>query len=361
MPATPTTGPRARGRYGDDYYGAFLRDPDGNSIEAVHHDALRRGEGIIDHLWIRVADLAAATSFYSIVAAAAGFDLRTKGPSGRPSAARRGDRSHSSPGPATENLHMAFPGDDDGVRRFYDVPSPPGIAATASPVSGPRTTRLLRRLRPRSRWQQHRGGQPPPALSQSGAPGARRSARRPRARGGWCWLVGDGRHDRRVRDMQVPEAVNASGRVDHRPAVAGTAHGAGPDRVEIGRHRSGAVAPQLVCGRRGDLGCSWCSTCPGPARDPISWRHSSRPSRIAVMSRSEPRYCGVRAGSCSGSLERSVTAPVHSGRRSAAFSPRTCSCAPESRRRPPRSARPSGGGPRLRRRPGSCVPARSPG
>ena len=51
--------PGPRPQYKDDYYGAFLLDPDGNSAEAVHHDDLRRG-GSIDHLWVRVADLALA-------------------------------------------------------------------------------------------------------------------------------------------------------------------------------------------------------------------------------------------------------------------------------------------------------------
>ena len=48
--------PGPRPEYGDDYYGAFLLDPDGNSAEAVHHETLRTG-GYVDHLWIRVADL----------------------------------------------------------------------------------------------------------------------------------------------------------------------------------------------------------------------------------------------------------------------------------------------------------------
>jgi catechol 2,3-dioxygenase-like lactoylglutathione lyase family enzyme len=39
--------PGPRPQYRDDYYGAFLLDPDGNSVEAVHHSALRRG-GWID-------------------------------------------------------------------------------------------------------------------------------------------------------------------------------------------------------------------------------------------------------------------------------------------------------------------------
>ena len=58
--------PNPRPEYGEDYYGAFLLDPDGNSAEAVHHSRLRRG-GNDDHLWIRVADVAAAKAFYAIV------------------------------------------------------------------------------------------------------------------------------------------------------------------------------------------------------------------------------------------------------------------------------------------------------
>ena len=51
--------PGPRPQYRDDYYGAFLLDPDGNSAEAVHHGDRAR-DGAIDHLWIRVADVAAA-------------------------------------------------------------------------------------------------------------------------------------------------------------------------------------------------------------------------------------------------------------------------------------------------------------
>src|SRR3954447_1166007 len=68
--------PGPRPRYRDDYYGAFLRDPDGNSAEAVHHGALRRG-GVIDHLWMRVADLPAARRFYETIAPHAGLTVRT--------------------------------------------------------------------------------------------------------------------------------------------------------------------------------------------------------------------------------------------------------------------------------------------
>jgi len=59
--------PGPRPQYGETYYGAFLLDPDGNSVEAVHHDDVRRG-GVVDHLWIGVRDLERSFAFYSLIA-----------------------------------------------------------------------------------------------------------------------------------------------------------------------------------------------------------------------------------------------------------------------------------------------------
>jgi catechol 2,3-dioxygenase-like lactoylglutathione lyase family enzyme len=130
--------PGPRPQYGDDYYGAFLREPSGNSIEAVHHEQTRRREGIVDHLWIRVTDLAAATAFYRSVAAAAGFDVRYEGPE-RTSFARGASGGSFSlvSGPPTENLHVAFPGDDDAVRRFYDDAIAAGYRGNGEPGERP--------------------------------------------------------------------------------------------------------------------------------------------------------------------------------------------------------------------------------
>jgi catechol 2,3-dioxygenase-like lactoylglutathione lyase family enzyme len=104
--------PGPRPEYGDTYYGGFLLDPDGNSAEAVCHDGLREG-GAVDHVWIRVADVAAAKRFYETIAPYAGLRLAEE------SAERvqfRGATSSFSlvPGTPTEQLHMAFPTDDDG-------------------------------------------------------------------------------------------------------------------------------------------------------------------------------------------------------------------------------------------------------
>jgi catechol 2,3-dioxygenase-like lactoylglutathione lyase family enzyme len=64
--------PGLRPEYMDDYYGSFLLDPDGNSAEAVHHGQMR-GSGAIDHVWMRVSDLAAARAFYEAVAPYGGY------------------------------------------------------------------------------------------------------------------------------------------------------------------------------------------------------------------------------------------------------------------------------------------------
>src|SRR4051812_9980186 len=58
--------PGARTVYGPDYYGGFLLDPDGNSIEAVYRDREHPvTEGRIDHLWLRVRDPQASRRFYT--------------------------------------------------------------------------------------------------------------------------------------------------------------------------------------------------------------------------------------------------------------------------------------------------------
>jgi catechol 2,3-dioxygenase-like lactoylglutathione lyase family enzyme len=94
--------PGPRPVYGDDYYGGFLLDPDGNSAEGAHHDTLRDG-GSIDHLWIRVADVAASKRFYE----QAGFRLGTDTPQ---RANFKGDSGSFSvlAGTPTENLEIAF-------------------------------------------------------------------------------------------------------------------------------------------------------------------------------------------------------------------------------------------------------------
>jgi catechol 2,3-dioxygenase-like lactoylglutathione lyase family enzyme len=106
--------PGPRPQYTPDYYGSFLLDPDGNSAEAVHHSAMR-GEGAIDHLWIRVADVDASKRFYADVAPHAGFRLADEAPAWARFAGEGGSFSLIA-GRPTENVHMAFRGSVSGAR-----------------------------------------------------------------------------------------------------------------------------------------------------------------------------------------------------------------------------------------------------
>ena len=99
--------PGPRPEYGEDYYGGFLLDPDGNSAEAVHHGGLRRG-GVVDHVWIRVADVAASKRFYELVAPHAGFRLAADTPERARFAGESGSFSVVAGGTPTEAVHMAF-------------------------------------------------------------------------------------------------------------------------------------------------------------------------------------------------------------------------------------------------------------
>jgi catechol 2,3-dioxygenase-like lactoylglutathione lyase family enzyme len=130
-------GPGPRPEYRSDYYGAFLLDPDGNSAEAVHHGALRRS-GIVDHLWIRVADVAAARRFYETIAPAAGLHLGHESPELVRFAGDSGSFSLVR-GTPTENLHLAFPTDDDAdVRRFHLLATDAGYRSNGPPGERPR-------------------------------------------------------------------------------------------------------------------------------------------------------------------------------------------------------------------------------
>jgi catechol 2,3-dioxygenase-like lactoylglutathione lyase family enzyme len=110
--------PGLRPEYREDYYGSFLLDPDGNSVEAVHHGAMRTG-GCIDHLWIRVADVAESKRFYETVAPHAGFRLKQDTPDRARFVGSSGSFSVVA-GTPTEHLHMAFPASENGtVEAFH--------------------------------------------------------------------------------------------------------------------------------------------------------------------------------------------------------------------------------------------------
>jgi catechol 2,3-dioxygenase-like lactoylglutathione lyase family enzyme len=106
--------PGSRPEYGDDYYGGFLLDPDGNSAEAVHYADKLRDDGTVDHLWIRVRDVAASKRFYELVAPFGRFELLFDSPERAMFAGGKGSFSVVS-GEPTENVHLAFPTDDNAT------------------------------------------------------------------------------------------------------------------------------------------------------------------------------------------------------------------------------------------------------
>jgi catechol 2,3-dioxygenase-like lactoylglutathione lyase family enzyme len=129
--------PGPRQEYLPDYYGSFLRSPDGNSVEAVHYDDVPRRSGVVDHVWIRVADLAASTAFYSVAAECLGLEIRER--PGRTSLEGPDGGSFSLvAGEPTRHVHMAFPTDNAGVDRFHAVLTAAGHPDHGAPGERPR-------------------------------------------------------------------------------------------------------------------------------------------------------------------------------------------------------------------------------
>lgn len=114
--------PGERPQYTPSYYGAFLRDPDGNSAEAVHHDGVRT-DGNVDHVWLRVRDVAAARRFYATIAPHAnlriGTDTAERVSFDRAAGAAGGTFSVVAGEQPTERVHMAFPGTGADVDAFH--------------------------------------------------------------------------------------------------------------------------------------------------------------------------------------------------------------------------------------------------
>ena len=124
--------PGPRPQYSLDYYGAFLLDPDGNSAEAVHHGSRAERRGI-DHLWIRVADVAAAKRFYELVAPYGGYTLRADAPT-RAHFAGEGGSFSLVAGAPTEHVHVAFgAADDTTVEVFHRAAVDAGYRDNGAP------------------------------------------------------------------------------------------------------------------------------------------------------------------------------------------------------------------------------------
>jgi catechol 2,3-dioxygenase-like lactoylglutathione lyase family enzyme len=114
--------PGPRPQYSEDYYGGFVLDPDGNSVEAVHGGWPRGGENRIDHLWIRVRDLEAQRRFWETVAPALGLRVGWERPQRFHVAGSERQFALVRDDPITENVHLAFPAPDNAtVEEFHRI------------------------------------------------------------------------------------------------------------------------------------------------------------------------------------------------------------------------------------------------
>jgi catechol 2,3-dioxygenase-like lactoylglutathione lyase family enzyme len=128
--------PGERTQYSPTYYGGFLLDPDGNSVEAVHYDrdpAVPAGR--VDHLWLRVRNPQASGRFYAAIAPHAGLRLTLD----EPGRVRLSGSDYSfslvrDERPLTEHVHLAFPARDDAtVRAFHAAALAAGYADNGPP------------------------------------------------------------------------------------------------------------------------------------------------------------------------------------------------------------------------------------
>ena len=127
--------PGPRPEYNESYYGAFVLDPDGNSIEAVHRDAVNPG---LDHLWLRTCDVAAARRFYETVAPLVGVRLVHDAPEKVRFTDGQGSFTFVDGAEPTERVHLAFgAGDRATVDAFHAAAVSAGYTDNGAPGERP--------------------------------------------------------------------------------------------------------------------------------------------------------------------------------------------------------------------------------
>jgi catechol 2,3-dioxygenase-like lactoylglutathione lyase family enzyme len=131
--------PGPRPHYHPDYYGGFLLDPDGNSVEAVYRPPRTLGGEPIDHLWLGVADLEESRRFWETIASALGLGVEERSPSLVLVAGHERHFALVADGrPPTENVHLAFPvSDDETVAAFHGVATGAGYRDNGGPGERP--------------------------------------------------------------------------------------------------------------------------------------------------------------------------------------------------------------------------------
>ena len=128
--------PGPRPEYTETYYGGFVLDPDGNSIEAVHHYRSRTGE--IDHVWLRTTDIGAVKQFYGTIAGPVGIELVRE----QPELVRYSDGAGSFTfvvgDEPTEHVHLAFGVNDrEAVAAFHRPATEAGYLDNGLPGERP--------------------------------------------------------------------------------------------------------------------------------------------------------------------------------------------------------------------------------
>jgi catechol 2,3-dioxygenase-like lactoylglutathione lyase family enzyme len=128
--------PGPRPEYDETYYGAFVLDPDGNSVEAVHHHTSR--EGSLDHLWLRTRDVVAQKGFYDAVAPVVGLRLVHDTPERVRFTDGAGSFTFVEGEPPTERVHLAFGAPDrETVDAFHAAALAAGHADNGGPGERP--------------------------------------------------------------------------------------------------------------------------------------------------------------------------------------------------------------------------------
>jgi catechol 2,3-dioxygenase-like lactoylglutathione lyase family enzyme len=121
--------PGPRPQYREDYYGGFLRDPDGNSVEAVYTGQQRK-TGAIDHVWLRTRDVAAIRRFY----VATGQEIGVDEPDHVQIVTANGSISYVAGEPLTEHVHLAFGVDtNEAVDAFHRAAIDAGYTDNGAP------------------------------------------------------------------------------------------------------------------------------------------------------------------------------------------------------------------------------------
>jgi catechol 2,3-dioxygenase-like lactoylglutathione lyase family enzyme len=125
--------PGPRPQYREDYYGAFLRDPDGNSVEAVYTGRERK-TGAIDHLWLRTRDVAAMRRFHL----ATGREIGVDEPDHVQIVTANASISYVAGEPPTEHVHIAFRVDtNEEVDAFHRAAVEAGYTDNGAPGERP--------------------------------------------------------------------------------------------------------------------------------------------------------------------------------------------------------------------------------